>query len=201
MTIDLYCMGLQDRSDRVRWLLEEMGITYQDHFLSKSKGELKTAEYLAINAMGRVPTIIDGDITLFESGAICMYLADKYSYGNLAPKIENIKLRAEYTKWMIFSVASLECVVARMFVDFKTSEEEVAAHEFVKNQCEIFKLVLNPILSSRETILSSGLSAADFMLAAIIPGAHDYLVKGNPPLEAYMERMMKRDSALRAKVF
>jgi hypothetical protein len=39
------------------------------------------------------------------------------------------------------------------------------------------------------------------MLAAIIPGAHDYLVKDNPPMEAYMDRLMKRESALAAKVF
>jgi glutathione S-transferase len=201
MSIQLYCMALQDRSDRVRWLLEEMKIPYTNHFLNKARGEMDTAEYRKLNPMGRVPTVVDGGLVLHESAAICMYLADKYSYGLLAPKIEETTLRAEYTKWMIFSVGSLECVVARMFTHVSSIEETKTTHDYVQKQCELFKLVLNPILSKQEYILSSGFSAADIMLAAIIPGAHDYLVKDNPPMEAYMDRLMKRESALAAKVF
>lgn len=201
MTIQLYCMAYQDRSDRVRWLLEEMKIPYANHFLNKEKGEMDTPSYRAINKMGRVPTIVDGDITLYESAAICLYLADTYSYGNLAPKMEDKKLRAEYTKWMVFSVGSLECVIARMFTHVSTPEETKITHEYVKKECEIFKLVLNPILEKQDYILECGFSAADIMLAAIIPGAYEYLVKDNPPLQAYMNRLMNREAALSAKVF
>lgn len=201
MTIDLYCMGYQDRSDRVRWLLEEMKVPYNDHFLKKSKGEMDTAQYRKINPMGRVPTLVDNDIVMNESAAICMYLADKYSPGNLAPKFTDEKLRAEYTKWMVFSVGSLECVIARMFTHVGTPEQIEETHDYVKRQCEIFKLALNPILSKQETILASGFSAADIMLASIIPGAHDFLVKDNPVMESYMNRMMNREAAIKAKVF
>ena len=201
MTIELYCMVLQDRSDRVRWLLEELKIPYANHFLKKNNGEMDTNEYRALNPMGRVPTIVDGDLVLHESAAICMYLADKYSYGLLAPKLEETKLRAEYTKWIIFSVASLESVVARMFTHTNTPEETKITHEFVQKQCEIFKLAINPIISKQDYILSSGFSVADIMLGAIIPGAHEFLVRDNPPMEAYMNRLMKRESALAAEVF
>jgi len=195
MAIQLYCTHFQDRSDRVRWLLEEMKINYQDIFLKKDKGELNTPEYRKINQLGRVPTIIDGDIVLSESAAICYYLADKYSLGKLAPKYDDFRLRTEYTKWMFFSVGTLECVIARMFTERETSQD------FVKAQCELFKLVLNPVLSSQDYILASGFSAADIMLGSIIPGAQEYLVDNNPPLLAYMERLMKRESAIKAKVF
>lgn len=201
MTIKLYSMAYQDRSDRVRWLLEEMGVPYTDHFLSKEKGELNSAEYRAINPMGRVPTVVDGDQILFESSAICMSLADTYSYGKLAPKIDNRELRAEYTKWMVFSVGSLECVIARMFTHVNSADEAKITHAYVREQCEIFKMILNPILSKQDYILSSGFSTADIMLGAIIPGAHDFLIAENPPLLAYMERLMNRDAAIRAKVF
>lgn len=201
MSIDLYCMALQDRSDRVRWLLEEMNISYTNHFLNKEKGELDTANYRKLNPMGRVPTIVDNGLILHESAAICMYLADKYSYGKLSPKIENQELRADYTRWMIFSVASLECVIARMFTHVSTPEEIKITHEYVAKQCESFKLLLNPILSKQEYILPTGFSAADIMLAAVIPGANEYLVNGNPPIEAYMSRLMNRPSAIAAKVF
>ncbi|MDO9182436.1 MAG: glutathione S-transferase family protein [Bacteriovorax sp.] len=201
MTIKIYSMAYQDRSDRVRWLLEEMNVPYTDQFLNKDKGEMNSPDYRSLNPMGRVPTIVDGDIVLNESAAICIYLADKYAYGKLAPKIEDTKLRAEYTKWMIFSTASLECVIARMFTHTSTPEETKVTHDYVKAQCDIMKLALIPILSKQDYILSSGFSAADIMLAAVIPGAHEYLVQGNSAIEAYMKRMMEKESAVRAKVF
>ena len=132
---------------------------------------------------------------------MCMTLADKYSYGTLAPKMEETKLRAEYTKWMVYSTASLECVIARMFTHVSNPKEARETHDYVKAQCEVFKLLLNPILSKQNYILSSGFSAADIMLAAVIPGAHEYLVAGNAPIENYMNRLMKREAAIKAKVF
>lgn len=199
--IDLYAMAYQDRSDRVRWLLEEMGIPYTNHFLKKKEGAMNTPEYRKLNPMGRVPTIVDGDIILHESAAICMYLADRYGNGKLAPKMDDIKLRAEYTKWMIFSVGTLECVIARMFTHMNTPEETKVTLEFVKEQSELFKLALNPILSKQDYILSTGFSAADIMLGAVIPGAADFLMEENSPIKKYMDRLMARPSAIAAKVF
>lgn len=201
MTIHLYCMAYQDRSDRVRWLLEEMNLPYINHFLNKNEGEMNTLEYRKLNPMGRVPTVVDGNQVLTESAAICLTLADRYSAGVLAPEINDHQLRAEYIKWMIFSVGSLEAVIARMFTHVSTPEETEITHQYVKEQSEIFKLVLNPILSKQDYILTSGFSTADIMLGAVIPGAQDFLVKDNPPIEAYMQRLMKRDAAIRAKVF
>jgi glutathione S-transferase len=198
--IDLYSMAYQDRSDRVRWLLEEMNIPYTNHFLKKADGDLNSAAYRLINPMGRVPTIVDGDVVLFESAAICMYLADKYSLGNLAPTHDS-KDRPDYLKWMIFSVGSLECVIARMFTHVNNDSEKKQTYEFVAAQCEIFKQVLNPFFSKNDFILGQKLSAADIMLASILPGAQDFLVEPNPPIKKYMERMMDLPSAIRAKVF
>jgi glutathione S-transferase len=186
MPIQLYCLGYQDRSDRVRWLLEEMKVTYQDHFLNRKAGDLNTPAYRRLNPMGRVPTLVDGDVVLHESAAICFYLADTYGYGELAPRMEDKALRAEYVKW---------------FTHVSTAEEKASTHAFVKEQSEIFKLALNPILEKHDFILPSGFSAADIMLGAVIPGAHDYLVLGNPAMEAYMKRLMTREAAVRAKVF
>ena len=201
LPIDLYAQGWQDRSDRVRWLLEEMQVPYTNHFLDKAAGELNTPEYRKLNPLGRVPTIVDGDIVMSESAAVCMYLADRYSYGNLAPKMEDINLRAQYTKWMIFSVGTLECVIARMFTHVNTPEETKVTHQYVSEQCEILKMLLNPILEKQEYILSSGFSAADIMLAAVLPGAQDYLITNNPPILNYMKRLVARQAAINAKVF
>lgn len=200
--IQIYCMGKQDRSDRVRWLLEELHVSYQDHFLSRKKGELSTPEYRKLNPMGRVPTIVDGNTVLFESVGIALYLADRYqSQLKLAPSLESAE-RGAYLQWMVWSVASLEAVVAQMFtLGGKSEAEAVAIKKHVSDQCDIFKLALKPILEKQEYILGSGFSAADIMLAAVIPGAWDYLVKGEPAIEAYMSRLMSRPAAIKAEVF
>ena len=199
--IDLYSMAYQDRSDRVRWLLEEMNVSYTNKFLKKNQGEMNTPEYRKLNPMGRVPTIVDDGLVLHESAAICLYLADKYSLGKLAPHYQDEKLRAEYTKWMVFSVASLECVIARMFTHMNTAEEESITRQFVSEQCEIMSQVLIPILSRQDYILSSGFSAADIMLGAVIPGASEYLMDQHPSINQYMKRLMSREAAIKAKVF
>ena len=199
--IDLYSMAFQDRSDRVRWLLEEMNVPYTNRFLKKNQGEMNTPEYRMLNPLGRVPTIVDDGLVLYESAAICLYLADKYSLGKLAPHFQDEKLRAEYTKWMVFSVGSLECVIARMFTHMNNSEEEKITRQYVSEQCEIMSQALVPILSKQDYILSSGFSAADIMLGAVIPGASDYLMEPYPVIKKYMERLMTREAAIRAKVF
>jgi len=199
--LQLYCMGLQDRSDRVRWLLEELGLEYEDHFLKKKAGMLNTPEYRRLNPMGRVPTLIDGDTVIYESGAVCTYLADKYIEKGLAPKWDS-KERAEYLQWMFFSVASLECVVARMFTFAGKSEAEIEMIKTqVKEQCEILKIPLNKTLEKQDYLLKSGFSAADIIMAAVIPGASDYLMEPGSPIAKYMERMMARPAAIKVKVF
>lgn len=198
--IKIYCMANQDRSDRVRWLIEELNLPYTDKYLSPKKGELLSPEYLALNPMGRVPTVQDGDLTLHESGAICLYLADRYQKPKLAPDL-NSPERAHYLQWMVWSVASLECVVARMFTHVSTEEQKQETHQYVQSQCQILEKVLLPILSKQEYILSSGFSAADIMLGAVIPGAWNFLVEPHPVIKEYMQRLINRPAAQRAKVF
>ncbi len=202
MSIQIYCMGKQDRSDRVRWLLEELGVEYKDHFLNRKKGELSTPAYRKLNPMGRVPTIVDGEVTLFESVGIGLYLADRYqSKAKLAPELNSIE-RGHYLQWMVWSVASLEAVVAKMFTfDGKSDSEINEIKNYVSSQCEILKLALLPVLEKQDYVLKSGFSAADIMLAAVIPGAWDYLVKDHPAMEKYMQRLMGRPAAKKAQVF
>ena len=102
LPVQIYCMAKQDRSDRVRWLLEELAVNYQDHFLNQAGGDLNTPEFRKLNPMGRVPVIIDDGKTIFESGAICLYLADKYTDKKLAPAV-NSDERSSYLQWMVFS--------------------------------------------------------------------------------------------------
>jgi glutathione S-transferase len=71
--------GTFSRASIVHWYLEELEIPYEFVKLDMKAGEHLKPEFLAINPMGKVPAIADGDFILWESGAILLYLADKYS--------------------------------------------------------------------------------------------------------------------------
>ncbi len=69
------------------WLLEELGLPYRLKTMNLKRGDQKTAGYRRINRMGKVPALTDGETVVAENPAICLYLADRYSYGDLAPEI------------------------------------------------------------------------------------------------------------------
>lgn len=200
--IQIYSMAYQDRSDRVRWLLEELQIPYENIFLKKKNGEMNTAEYRKLNPLGRVPTIVDNNTVIHESAAICLYLADKYQDKiKLAPEL-NSSERAEYLQWMVFSTATLECVVAKMFyLEGKSDEVRNAELSYIKEQCEILKLAIEPLLQKQEYFLKSGFSAVDIMMAAVIPGARDFLAPAGSATDKWLLKMMGRPLAKKVKVF
>ena len=95
------------RATRPRWLLEELGVPYELVELDMSKQEHKQLPYLRIHPLGRVPALADGDQVIFESAAICMYLADKFPEKKLAPAVGTPE-RGQYYQWMVYAGATLE---------------------------------------------------------------------------------------------
>jgi len=80
----------QTRSTRAIWMLEEAGIDYDMELIDlRSPDRTDSAEFLAASPMGKVPAIGDGDATMSESAAICIYIADRYGTGTLAPAIDD----------------------------------------------------------------------------------------------------------------
>src|SRR5262245_5678010 len=89
------------------WLLLELGVPYRIENTDIRKGMQKAPGYLAINPMGKVPALKDGEAIVTEVPAINLYLADKYGYGTLAPRIEDPK-RGAYLRWSVFTTAVFE---------------------------------------------------------------------------------------------
>ena len=85
------------------WLLEETGLPYERVLTDISTGAQKAPEYLAINPMGKVPGLKDGDAALGEAAAICAYIADRYPETKLAPAVNRSAACAKYLQWLFFS--------------------------------------------------------------------------------------------------
>lgn len=95
------------RSQRVLWLLEELGIEYQiRHYLRNTKTMLAPPELKAIHPLGKSPVITDGSVTVAESGAIIDYIVERYGNGRLIPAAGTAE-RLRYTYWMHYAEGSI----------------------------------------------------------------------------------------------
>ena len=95
------------RAVTTNWILQELGESCEQVIVDFMKGENKTAEFLAINPMAKLPTLTDGDVVVTEVAAICTYLADKFISKGLAPPV-NSPLRGTYYRYIMFSGNTLE---------------------------------------------------------------------------------------------
>jgi glutathione S-transferase len=94
------------RSQRVLWLLEELGVPYEvQRYERDAKSMLAPASLIAIHPLGKSPVIVDGEVTVAESGAIIEYLVGKYGDGRLVPPAGTAQ-RLRYTYWMHYAEGS-----------------------------------------------------------------------------------------------
>ena len=106
--------------------LEEIGMPYTVHPISLSKGEQKTPEFLRINPNGRIPAMVDranGDFSVFESGAIMIYLAEKS--GKLLPRDD--KGRSRVIQWVMFQMGGIGPMMGQANVFFRYFPEKIPA--------------------------------------------------------------------------
>ena len=93
--------GARSRASIVKWYLEELQAPHEFQLLDMQVGQHLQPEFLAINPFGKVPAIADGDFLLWESGAILLYLADKYA------EVKTLEERAIASQWVLFANATL----------------------------------------------------------------------------------------------
>ncbi|QDG51355.1 glutathione S-transferase family protein [Persicimonas caeni] len=110
----------QSRGRIVRWMLEEVGAPYETVVLEYGD-EMKSAEYLAVNPMGKVPAIRHGDEVVTECAAICAYLADAFPQAGLAPEPAQ---RAAYYRWLFFAAGPFESAITNQSLEISVAPEQ-----------------------------------------------------------------------------
>ena len=95
------------RAAGVLWMLEEVGVEYELRHTDILTGAHKAPAIVALNAMGKLPTLTDGDVVVTEVAAIGLYLADRYASGRLAPALDD-PARGTYFRWSLFAPSVIE---------------------------------------------------------------------------------------------
>ena len=115
-------------------MLEEIGTPYQLIAVDRANDAQKSAEYLKMNPTGRIPVLVDGELTLFETAAICLHLADRHPEAGLAPPVGSAE-RAEFYKWLVYLTNTLQAELIVYFYPHRLTDDEAAAAQ-VKRHAE-----------------------------------------------------------------
>ena len=207
MKPSIYRLSSFDRGAKATWLMTEMGVDFKEITLNREKKENETPEYLKMNPMGRVPVLVNGDDVLFESGAICTYLADTYSDKNMAPAV-GTQDRAEYLKWMFFAASTLDVFQVRIMVIEDIPPGDVYDKKFSALASDLTDAMttLNRTLERNDYLVANKFSTADICVSyhlywlTLWPELNEVMAKF-PKVMSYLERMKKVPSAIKADVF
>jgi glutathione S-transferase len=180
----------------VHWMLEEVGAPYEAKILDFEKREHKSAEYLAINPMGKLPAIVHRGVVVTETAAIIMYLADTFSLGQLAPALDDPR-RGTYLRWMFFGAGCVEPAMLDKSLNRPPVERPGSAgwgtYEDTIN-------TLERAITPGPFILGDSFSAADVYVGSQIGwGLYTKSIEPRASFQAYAGRITERPAHKRAQ--
>lgn len=181
------------RGQIARWMLEEVGAEYRTEILQYGP-EMKSEDFLAVNPMGKVPTIRHGDVVVTEAAAICAYLADAFPEAGLAPPPAE---RGEYYRWMFFAAGPLEAATINKALKFEVPSERESMVGY--GTLETVLGTLEAAVSAREYIAGANFSAADVYVGSHLSFAFRFgSLEKRPAFVDYWSRLENRPARLRA---
>ena len=188
------------RSLRCTWALEEVGASYDYQHVWLMKGEGQSPAFKAINPAGKIPVLSDGDMTLTESVAIVMYVAEKFPDAALMPT--DAKQRAEAFRWIFFVVTEVEAhlwAIAQHRFALPEDKRVPAVEATCVWQLQREFRVLEKFLSARPFISGDRFTAADILVTHCLTWALSAKLDGvGQACLAYIERMKQRPAFARA---
>jgi glutathione S-transferase len=182
----------RSRSFSALWLMEETGQPYERVLTDISTGAQKAPDYLAVNPMGKVPALKDGEATLAEAAAICAYVAERYPDAKLSPPLGD-PLRAKFLYWLFFSPGCIEPAMVQIAT--KLEMNSVAAGW--GDAQRVFD-VLDAALAKGPWILGKNFSAADGSALNFSVRLFK-MVPPRPSFDAYIDRCRARPAFQRAE--
>ncbi|HEY1269827.1 MAG TPA: glutathione S-transferase family protein [Candidatus Binatia bacterium] len=181
----------QSRAVIAKWMLDECGAEYELAPIDFAKGEHKSPEYLQINPAGKLPALVDGETNVFETAAICLYLAEKFPASNLAPKINDPR-RGRYLSLMVYSTAQVEPSLGD-----KVLKLDVDVHRGWSD-FDAVQDVIERELGDGPYLFRDWFTAADVMIGSMLIWQRFLNVgQQRPKLAAYTDRLLARPKAIR----
>jgi len=182
------------RGQIARWMLEEAGVDYEQVVIEYGP-EMKSDDYLAINPMGKVPSIKHNGQVVTEAAAICTYVADVFPDANLSPRACE---RADYYRWMFFTAGPVESAVINKSLGVEPSEDQQRMAGYGSFDLAIG--VLDTLLGTRSYVCGDRFTAADVYVGSQVDWG--LMFKSLPETDnfkAYAERLRSRPAYIKSK--
>jgi glutathione S-transferase len=177
------------------WTLKELGVPFDARNVRPDLLRTEYPEVLALNPFAKLPILVDGDFTVFESSAISSYLADKYSEKKLSPEPAT-RNRALYDQWISLASTDLEQPLWRIakhsFLypeeERSNADQDLARKDFLK-EVSVLEDQITPYL------VGGGFTVADIVMAYTLNWANGYkLLEGFPKVKTYLATHTERAS-------
>ncbi|HET8936608.1 MAG TPA: glutathione S-transferase family protein [Polyangiales bacterium] len=171
----LYTHPLSSNARRVRLLVHHLGLPVEEEIVDLAKGAQRQPAYLALNPMGKVPTLVDGDLHLTESYAIMIYLCEKSGRRELFP--DELASRTEINRWLFWGANEWSPIIARLNFEnmlkpmLGLGSPDPARVQEAEGAFKNLATVLDTQLKSRQFAAGNQLSLADFALSASLATA------------------------------
>jgi glutathione S-transferase len=183
------------RAGRIVWLLEELDLPYEINKMAFHPKDLKSDEHRARHPLGRVPVLDDGDISIFESGAIVEYVIARHKNGGLKPD-ENSTLFPDYLQWFHYCEGMVMPPINTIVVQTILLPPERRDEKALGQAQRLLSKALEPVndaLAGKDYLIGD-FSAADIMLghACFMGNRLGCVNEDMPHLKAYVERVANR---------
>ena len=185
------------RAFRAAWMLEEVGRSYERIPIDvRDEAARADPEFRAASPMGKVPALVDGDVKLWDSGAICLYLADAYPQAGLGVPIGD-SARGAFLQWTLYTNAVIEPAMSAKFAGLPVNTLQNGYGSF-----DLMIATLAAGLAPGPWILGAGFTAADVLLGSSVHFMELFkILPDNATLRAYAERCRARPAFQRTAAF
>lgn len=184
----------QTRGTGIVFLLEELGVPYTLKVLNRNKGEHRSAEFLAINPLGKVPTLVHNGTVITEQVACYLYLADLFPEQGLAPSLEDPQ-RGAYLRWMAYQGSSFEPAVVDHALKREAGDPSIMPYGS-------YSMMLDGLykqLDNQPYLLGSQMYALDLFWGSTLKWCREFnLIKTTPTIDTYVDRIVSRAGFLKA---
>jgi len=184
----------QTRSSRMVWMLEEAGVDYEIEPVDiRAAVRVDSDEFRLASPMGKVPALADGDVLMSESAAICLYVADRYCSGVLAPAI-NDPARGKFLYWIMYTPAVIEPAMSEKVNGIEPNSVSSGWGSF-----DLMVQTLESALEGKTWLLGDQFSAADVMVGSSVVFLRMFeMLPDSEILNAYADRCLARPAYQKA---
>ena len=184
----------QTRSSRAVWMLEEAAVPYEIRKVDiRAPDRHDEADFRLASPMGKVPAIIDGDVAMSESAAICIYVADRYSPGRLAPAPDASE-RGRFLYWTLYTPAVIEPAMSEKLHGIEPDKGRSGWGSF-----DLMIETLGNTLAGRDWLLGESFTAADVMVGSSVVFMRLFgMLPDSAVLDAYADRCLSRPAYAKA---